>query len=180
MASGKAPVKFEMVANQETPTYIFGVHDRCQRLRQRDARGLSAGGCGRRAKVNGVLQRLRMNCVLRLFYRLAAAVALASVFAAPAPAQTLQRVERSGFGMTRDGLKVELVTLRNARGMSAQIITYGAIIKELEAPDRNGNFTNILLTAGSLEQYQGGFNGAVAVIGRVGTPIANAPFEVDG
>jgi len=113
-------------------------------------------------------------------YRLAVVVALACVLAGPAAAQALQRVERSGFGTTRAGLKVELVTLRNARGLSAQIITYGAIIKALEAPDRNGNFTNIVLTADSIEQYQGGFNGAAAVIGRVANRIANAQFELDG
>jgi aldose 1-epimerase len=126
------------------------------------------------------LRRRRRHRVLRLSYRLAVVVTLVAVFAGLARAQTLERVERSGFGTTRDGLKVELVTLRNVRGLSAQIITYGAIIKELEAPDRNGNFTNILLTAGSLEQYQGGFGGAAAVIGRVANRIANAQFELDG
>jgi len=116
----------------------------------------------------------------RLACRLAVVVALASVFAGSAKAQALVRVERANFGTTRDGLRVELVTLRNTRGLSAQIITYGAIIKALEAPDRNGNFTNILLTANSIAQYQGGFNGAAAVIGRVANRIANAQFELDG
>lgn len=121
-----------------------------------------------------------MHHVPRLFHRLALMVALSSVFAGPAPGQTLQRVERSNFGTTRGGVKVELITLRNTGGLSAQIITYGAIIKDLEAPDRNGNLTNILLTARSLEQYQGGFNAPAAVIGRVANRIASAQFALDG
>jgi aldose 1-epimerase len=63
--------------------------------------------------------------------------------------------------------------------MSAQIISYGAIIKELHAPDRNGNFTNILLTTDSLQKFQR-FGGAAAVIGRVANRIAGAQFELDG
>jgi aldose 1-epimerase len=118
--------------------------------------------------------------VRQSFYRLAVVVAQTSVFAGAVVAQTLKRVGRSDFGITREGLKVELVTLRNARGMSAQIITYGAILKELEAPDRNGNLTNILLAADSIEQYQGGFSGAGTVIGGVVNRIANAQFELDG
>jgi aldose 1-epimerase len=118
--------------------------------------------------------------VRRFSCPLAVVLALACVFAWPGAAQTLKRIERSDFGITREGEKVEMITLRNARGMSAQIITYGAILKELEAPDRNGNFTNILLATDSIKQYQGGFGAPGAVIGRVVNRIANAQFELDG
>lgn len=97
-----------------------------------------------------------------------------------ARAQALKRIERADFGIADDGAKVELITLRNAKGMSAQIITYGAIIKELQAPDRGGNLTNILLTTDSLERFQHGFNGAAAIIGRVVNRIGGAQFELDG
>ena len=95
-------------------------------------------------------------------------------------AQSLKRVEQADFGKTQDGSEVKLITLRNSKGMSAQIITYGAIIKELRAPDRNGNFTNVSLTTDSLQKFQRGFNGAAAVIGRVANRIAGAQFELDG
>jgi len=110
-------------------------------------------------------------------WRLAIVSLLASVF--PVQAQTLKRVEQADFGKTSDGAEVKLITLRNSKGMSAQIISYGAIIKELQAPDRNGNFTNILLTTDSLEKFQH-FNGSAAVIGRVANRIAGAQFELDG
>jgi aldose 1-epimerase len=72
---------------------------------------------------------------------------------------------------------VKLITLRNSKGMSAQILTYGAIIKELQAPDRDGKFSNVVLTTDTLEKYQR-FNGAAAVIGRVVNRIAGAQFEL--
>jgi aldose 1-epimerase len=95
-------------------------------------------------------------------------------------ARDLRRVETADFGKTPDGSEVKLVTLRNSKGMSAQIISYGAIIKELQAPDRNGNFTNVVLTTNSLEKFEHGFNGAAAVIGRVVNRIGGAQFELDG
>ena len=94
-------------------------------------------------------------------------------------AQTLQRVEHADFGKARDGSMVKLITLRNAQGMSAEIITYGAIIKQLQAPDRDGKFTNILLTTDSQEKFER-FNGAAAVIGRVVNRIGGSQFELDG
>lgn len=103
----------------------------------------------------------------------------AFVFLGSLQADTLRRVELADFGKTQDGSEVKLITLRNSKGMSAQIITYGAIIKELQAPDRNGNFTNVLLTTDSLQKFQR-FNGAAAVIGRVANRIGGAQFELDG
>lgn len=91
----------------------------------------------------------------------------------------IQRVEQADFGKTKDGSEVKLITLRNEKGMSAEIISYGAIIKELRAPDRNGEFANVVLTIDSLEKYQR-FNGAAAIIGRVVNRIEGAQFELDG
>jgi len=113
------------------------------------------------------------------FWRLAVVSFAASVFVGPVHAQTLKRVEQADFGKTQDGTEVKLITLRNSKGMSAQIISYGAIIKELHAPDRNGNFTNILLTTDTLQKFQR-FGGPAAVIGRVANRIAGARFELDG
>jgi aldose 1-epimerase len=122
-----------------------------------------------------------MNPVRQItFWRLAIVALAASVFIPPLHAQSLIRVEQADFGKTQDGSEVKLITLRNARGLRVQIITYGAIIKELWAPDRDGNFTNIVLTAGTLQLFQHGFNGAAAITGRVVNRIRGAQFELDG
>lgn len=105
---------------------------------------------------------------------------VAFVFIGSLQAQTLKRVQQSDFGKSEDGSDVKLVTLRNAQGMSVQIITYGAIIKQLLAPDRDGKFTNVLLTADTLQQFQRSFNGAAAITGRVVNRIAGAQFDLDG
>ena len=105
---------------------------------------------------------------------------VASVFVGSLQAQTLTRVEQSDFGKTQDGSDVKLITLRNAHGMSVQVITYGAIIKQLWAPDRDGKFANVLLTVDTIRQFQRGFNGAAAVTGRVVNRIRGAQFELDG
>jgi aldose 1-epimerase len=113
------------------------------------------------------------------YWRLVIALLAGAVFVGSVPAQNLKRVEQADFGKTQDGADVKLITLRNAKGMSAEIITYGAIIKELRAPDRSGNFTNILLTTDSVQKFER-FGGAAAIIGRVVNRIAGAQFELDG
>ena len=115
----------------------------------------------------------------KLLRRGAILLSVAAGFVCSLHAQPLKRVEQADFGKTPEGQEVKLITLRNAKGMSAQIITYGAIIKELHAPDRNGNLTNILLTADTLQKFQR-FGGSAAVIGRVANRIAGAQFELDG
>jgi aldose 1-epimerase len=112
-------------------------------------------------------------------WRLLILFPVASICLGAVHAQALKRIEQVDFGKTQDGAEVRLITLRNSKGMSAQIITYGAIIKQLQAPDRNGDFGNVVLTTDSLQQYLS-FNGAAAIIGRVVNRIAGAQFELDG
>jgi aldose 1-epimerase len=104
---------------------------------------------------------------------------VAAVLEGSAQAQTLKRLEQGEFGKAQDGSVVKLITLRNAKGRCAEIITYGAIIKQLQAPDRGGKFTNMLLTTDSLEKFEH-FNGAAAIIGRVVNRIRGAQFELAG
>jgi aldose 1-epimerase len=96
-------------------------------------------------------------------------------------AATLTRLEEREFGRLDDGTVVKQFTLRNAKGMTARVITYGAILSELQAPDRNGAMTNVVLGADSLEGYtgRGAVPGAV-VLGRVANRIAGARFTIDG
>jgi aldose 1-epimerase len=63
--------------------------------------------------------------------------------------------------------------------MVVKIITYGAIITELQAPDRDGRMTNVVLGSDSLREYRQGFP-AAAVIGRFANRISNARFVIDG
>ena len=96
-------------------------------------------------------------------------------------AATLNRLQEREFGKLEDGTAVKQFILRNTNRMTVKVITYGAIISELQAPDRNGVFTNVVLGADSLDGYfgRGAVPGAV-VLGRVANRIAGARFTIDG
>ena len=99
----------------------------------------------------------------------------------PASAQSLTRVEESDFGKMPDGTVVQQFTLRNARGMSAKVMTYAAMLCEVQAPDRNGVFTNVVPGSDSLDAYlRNSFGPYSQTIGRVANRVANARFTLDG
>jgi aldose 1-epimerase len=89
-------------------------------------------------------------------------------------------VKGTDFGRMRDGTPVEVYILDNGKGMSAKILTYGAIIQELNVPDAKGSVTNVVLGAKTLEEYLGGFRAPAAIMGRVANRIAGAAFTLDG
>lgn len=93
----------------------------------------------------------------------------------------LTRLEERVFGKLEDGTVVKQFILRNVDGMTAKIITYGAILSDLQAPDRSGVFTNVVLGADAMDGYIGrDAVPAAAVIGRVANRIAGARFTIDG
>jgi len=89
-----------------------------------------------------------------------------------------ERLEETVFGRMPDGRAVQQFTLRNRNGMTIRIISYGAIVTEIQAPDRDGNTINVVYGSDTLEPYLAGFP-AAAVIGRVANRIANARFSID-
>jgi aldose 1-epimerase len=118
------------------------------------------------------MRRRGSNTILALF-----ALALAWN---PASGASLSRLEEREFGKMPNGTAVKLFTLRNGSGMSAKIMTYGAILTELRVPDRHGVATNVVLGADALEQYLKGFRAPAAIMGRVANRIAGARFTLDG
>lgn len=84
---------------------------------------------------------------------LAGALCLLATFPCAA-ASAKPAVERNPFGTTREGQAAEIVTLRNSRGLTAQILTYGAAIHSLEAPDRKGHFDNLSANHQTLADYE--------------------------
>lgn len=90
-----------------------------------------------------------------------------------------ERLEESLYGRMHDGVAVKQFALRNASGMTVKVISYGAIVTEIQVPDRNGKMINVVKGAGSLEGYLKGAP-AAAVIGRFANRIAGAQFTIDG
>jgi aldose 1-epimerase len=89
-------------------------------------------------------------------------------------------IERSGFGALPDGTAIERYLLRNDRGMTAAILTYGGIVQSMEVPDRDGTMANVVLGFATLADYlaKGAYFGTIT--GRYANRIAGARFSLDG
>ena len=87
---------------------------------------------------------------------------------------------RSLFGKLQDGTAIEAVTLTNGNGVRARIITYGATLQALEAPDRRGRTADIVLGYDDLRSYVEKPNYFGATIGRYANRIAGGTFALDG
>ncbi len=89
-------------------------------------------------------------------------------------------IEKKPFGKLPDGTPIDEYTLTNGKGMTAKIITYGAIVTELHVPDKSGKTADVVLGFDNLKDYVAGnpFFGANA--GRVANRIAKGRFTLDG
>jgi aldose 1-epimerase len=89
-------------------------------------------------------------------------------------------LEKSTFGKMPNGTVIEQYKLTNAKRVVAKIITYGAIVTELQVPDRNGKLGDIVLGFDNLSQYLEKHPYFGAAIGRVANRIAQGKFTLDG
>jgi aldose 1-epimerase len=93
---------------------------------------------------------------------------------------TIQRsVEKMDFGKTPEGTPVEIFVLANGK-MTVKVITYGAIVTEIDVPDKSGKLTDVVLGFDNLEGYLGSHPYFGAATGRVANRIARARFTLDG
>lgn len=89
-------------------------------------------------------------------------------------------IEKGVFGKLSKNRNVEFFVLKNKSGMSAKLISFGATLVSLTAPDKKGKSADIVLGYDSLEGYVADtcFLGCTA--GRFANRIANAKFKLDG
>jgi aldose 1-epimerase len=84
------------------------------------------------------------------------------------------------FGKTPSGETVELYTLKNAKGVEADISTYGGVLVSLKVPDRGGALGDIVLGFDDFKGYLLPPPYFGAIVGRYGNRIAHARFTLDG
>jgi aldose 1-epimerase len=89
-------------------------------------------------------------------------------------------VETSSFGSLSDGTAVEMLTLRNAKGATAKVVTYGATLTELWVPDHGGKLGDVVLGFDQLQGYVGNHPWFGATVGRVANRTAKGKFTLDG
>jgi len=93
---------------------------------------------------------------------------------------TEPRVTRAPFGRLPDGTVIDGYTIRNARGVTMHVITYGGIITALRVPDRAGKLDDIVLGFDSLPGYLKDPPYFGAIVGRYANRIAKGRFALDG
>jgi aldose 1-epimerase len=89
-------------------------------------------------------------------------------------------VQVEEFGQLPDGAMVHKYWLCNSQGMKLALIDLGAAITEWYAPDRQGNFADVVLGFDHPRSYFEHSDYMGAVVGRCGNRIAAGRFELDG
>lgn len=84
------------------------------------------------------------------------------------------------YGTLPDGQTVQRVTLTNACGLTARLITYGARLTELWVPGRDGTLADIVLGHDTLDAYLASTTFFGATCGRYANRIARGRFVLDG
>lgn len=78
------------------------------------------------------------------------------------------------------GKPVYEYTLTNKNGMSAGILTYGATLRTLRVPGKDGRLTDVVCGYDDIKSYVEGDGYQGAVVGRFANRIAKGRFSLDG
>lgn len=87
---------------------------------------------------------------------------------------------RESAGSLADGSEISAITLKGDNGVSARILSYGATLQSLIAPDRAGRLADILLGYDDLASYVNHPNFFGVTVGRYANRIAGGRFTLDG
>ena len=89
-------------------------------------------------------------------------------------------ISKKLFGTAADQTTIDLYTLRNSKGMEAQIMTFGGIVTSLKVPDKNGALGDVVLGYDHLAGYIMKNPCFGALVGRYGNRIARGRFSLNG
>jgi aldose 1-epimerase len=109
------------------------------------------------------------------------AATLTAVLVAASPGRAgAAQATRAPAGTLADGTAIEAITLANDRGVSARILTYGATLQSLLAPDCGGRIADVVLGSDDLASYVSRPSYFGVTVGRYANRIAGARFVLDG
>jgi aldose 1-epimerase len=87
---------------------------------------------------------------------------------------------QENFGTMPDGRPVTAITLTNRNKLQVRVISLGATLQSVLAPDRTGKFDDIVLGYSDLKAYLAGSSYFGATVGRYANRIAKGRFTLDG
>ena len=94
--------------------------------------------------------------------------------------ENLSRLSSHSFGKLSDGREVSAFVLKNANGMSVQILDLGGVIASIKVPDSSGNFADVTTGFDYPQPYLDGAGYMGAIVGRYANRISGGTFSIDG
>ncbi|MBR0773354.1 galactose mutarotase [Bradyrhizobium diazoefficiens] len=92
----------------------------------------------------------------------------------------VSKIQKEIFGTLPDGRNVERIVLRGEGGFEARVITHGAVLQALIAPDANGGYDDVVLGHDAFGGYLAERKFLGATVGRYANRIAKGRFSLDG
>jgi len=89
-------------------------------------------------------------------------------------------VAKKTFGEMPNGEKVSLFVLTNANKMQVSLLDYGATVKEIVVPNRDGKLENVSLGFSNLKDYREKSPYFGSTAGRYANRIAKGKFSLNG
>jgi aldose 1-epimerase len=94
---------------------------------------------------------------------------------------TIKEISSSNFQTIINGKSTNLFTLKNKKGMTAQITNYGARVVSLWVPDRKGNFQDVVWGFETIAEYLASSDIYCGpIVGRFGNRIDKGKFKLNG
>ena len=116
----------------------------------------------------------------RIFKLFALGAVLFCCMSASAAKPKFPLIDKAPYDTIIDGQKVALYTIQKGK-VAAQIINYGGFVVGLYAPDKNGEYANLVNHYDNIKQYFNYNMGMVGpALGRYANRIANGKFKLDG
>lgn len=117
---------------------------------------------------------------MRTAYQKAGWLLIAGLTATATTPALAAEAKREQLGTLQDGTVIEAVTLTNGKGMTAQVMTLGAVLRTLEVPDSEGKSEDIVLGYDTPAEYLANPQYFGATVGRFANRIAKGKFTLDG
>ncbi len=90
------------------------------------------------------------------------------------------KITKRIFGTMPDGTQVVCWRMENTHGLYAELLDYGAALRALFVPDRDGILRDVVQGYDTLDEYRSNGGSFGATIGRVANRIGGASFELNG